>query len=201
MINMGYSYTKVEDKDLVKRILKSPSVYREFITRYQRIVSVMIARLISNVEDRKDISQEVFMKAFQHLDSFRFQSKLSTWIASITYNTCLSFLEKKKHLLYEDFLGEGDEMNTRSFDPADNDLIPHDEWLSSRQLEQSLHKAIEQLPPLYKTIIALYHSEEVSYEEISEITRLPIGTVKSYLFRARKKLKESLLQQYNTEEI
>ena len=157
--------------------------------------------MIRNEEDRKDISQDVFMKAYHRLSSFRFQSKLSTWVGSITYNTCISFLEKKKYILYDDFSLPGNDGEDQKFDPKDDVILPQDEWLSSRQVHQSLQKAIEQLPPVYKTLVALYHSEEISYEEISEITGLPMGTVKSYLFRARKKLKESLLQQYKTEEI
>ena len=198
---MGDLFTKADDEDLVKKILRSPPAYREFISRYQRIVSVMTSRMIRNEEDRKDISQEVFMKAYHRLSSFRFQSKLSTWVGSITYNTCISFLEKKKYLLYDDFSLPGNDGEDQKFDPMDDGILPQDEWLSSRQVHQSLQKAIEQLPPIYKTLIALYHSEEISYEEISEITGLPMGTVKSYLFRARKKLKETLLQQYKTEEI
>jgi RNA polymerase sigma factor (sigma-70 family) len=157
--------------------------------------------MIRNEEDRKDISQEVFMKAYHRLSSFRFQSKLSTWIGSITYNTCVSFLEKRKYMLYDDFSLPGDDGEGQKFDPKDDGIVPQDEWLSSRQVHQTLQKAIEQLPPVYKTLIALYHSEEISYEEISEITGLPLGTVKSYLFRARKKLKENLLQHYKMEEI
>jgi RNA polymerase sigma factor (sigma-70 family) len=198
---MGDLFTKADDEDLVKKILRSPPAYREFISRYQRIVSVMTSRMIRNEEDRKDISKEVFMKAYHRLSSFRFQSKLSTWVGSITYNTCISFLEKKKYILYDDFSLPGNDGEDQKFDPKDDGILPQDEWLSSRQVHQSLQKAIEQLPPIYKTLIALYHSEEISYEEISEITGLPMGTVKSYLFRARKKLKETLLQQYKTEEI
>jgi RNA polymerase sigma factor (sigma-70 family) len=198
---MGYTFTKAEDEDLIRRILRSPSAYREFISRHQRIVSIMTSRMIRNEEDRKDISQDVFMKAYHRLSSFRFQSKLSTWVGSIAYNTCISYLEKKKHIVYVDFSLPGGDGEDQKSEPRDNGIVSHDEWLSSKQVHQSLQIAIEQLPPIYKTMIALYHSEEISYEEISEITNLPMGTVKSYLFRARKKIKESLLQQYKTEEI
>ena len=120
---MGYTFTKAEDEDLIRRILRSPSVYREFISRHQRIVAVMTSRMISNEEDRKDISQDVFMKAYHRLSSFRFQSKLSTWVGSIAYNTCISYLEKKKHIVYVDFSLPGDDGEDQKFDPKDNGIV------------------------------------------------------------------------------
>src|SRR4249919_2573500 len=99
---MEYSFTKADDEDLVRRILRSPPIFREFIIRYQRMVSVIISRMIMNEEDRKDISQDVFLKAYHNLSSFRFSSRLSTWLGSITYNTCVNFLSKKKYILFDD---------------------------------------------------------------------------------------------------
>ena len=198
---MEYSFTKTEDKDLVRRILRSPPVYKEFIIRYQRMVSVIISRMIINEEDRKDISQDVFLKVYHNLPSFRFSSKLSTWLGSITYNTCTNFLVKKKHVLIEDLFLKDVDNDDLKFDAPDVNMVPQDEWLSSKEVRQYIHHAIEQLPPVFKTMISLYHSEEISYEEIAEITGLPMGTVKSYLYRARRKLKDSLLMQYKTEEL
>jgi len=197
---MEYSFTKADDEDLVRRILLAPAVYREFIIRYQRMVSVIISRMIMNEEDRKDISQDVFLKAYHNLSSFRYSSRLSTWLGSITYNTCINFLNKKKYVLFDDLYPEEAGNDGNKFDVPDFNMILQDEWLSSKEVHQQLHHAIEQLPPVFKTMISLYHSEEICYEEIGEIMGLPIGTVKSYLFRARKKLKESLLMQYKTEE-
>jgi len=157
--------------------------------------------MIMNEEDRKDITQDVFLKAYHNLSSFRYSSRLSTWLGSITYNTCINFLTKKKYVLIDDLFPEGAGNNDRKYDVPDVNIMLQDEWLSSKEVHLRLYLAIEQLPPVFKTMISLYHSEEVSYEEISEITGLPIGTVKSYLFRARKKLKESLLMQFKAEEL
>jgi len=157
--------------------------------------------MIMNEEDRKDISQDVYLKAYHNLSSFRFSSRLSTWLGSITYNTCINFLNKKNYLLIDDLFPEGKDNDDMKFNVPDVNMVAQDEWLISKEVQQYLHQSIEQLPPIFKTMIALYHSEEFSYEEIAEMTELPLGTVKSYLFRARKKLKESLLMQFKTEEL
>ena len=159
--------------------------------------------MINNNEDRRDIAQEVYLKAFNQLANFRFQAKLSTWIGQITYNTCLNYLEKNKIVLITPGNEETDE------EALDNINSKLDSTLSNEtesvvlknEITDILTKAVEELQPLYKTLITLYHTDGLSYEEIGQITRLPSGTVKNYLFRARKSLKETLLRNYKIDEL
>lgn len=158
--------------------------------------------MINDTEDRKDIAQEIYLKAFKNLSSFKFQSKLSTWIAKIAFNTCLNYLEKRKlttlPAIYEsDETDEGLELlATRAIEQPDSEI---EVFMFQKELSEILKSEIETLPPLYKTLIILYHNEELSYTEIAQITELPEGTVKNYLFRARKTLKVNLLHKYKRE--
>jgi RNA polymerase sigma-70 factor (ECF subfamily) len=146
------------------------------------------------------MAQDIYLKAFHHLAGFKFQSKLSTWIARIAYNSCLSWIEKKKLALPGDLQEE--DAHPASTEPAHNRFWVGSEpehRLFQKELVVILNREIDGLPPIYQTLITLYHHECLTYEELSQITGLPDGTVKSYLFRARKMLKENLLSKYKKE--
>ena len=188
-----------DPKALVEQILAGDQdSFRTLIQQYQRLVSHIVFRLIPAGPDQEDLSQEVFIRVYQHLDRFRFDSKLSTWIARITYNTCLNFLEKKKLPLYDDLTAESD----RDFEPTAPDEVARPDFaFEAAETGTILQKEIARLPPVFKTVLTLYHLDQMSYVEIADIMNLPVGTIKSHLFRARKKLKERLLTRYQREEL
>lgn len=159
--------------------------------------------MINNNEDRRDIAQDVYLKAFNQLANFRFHAKLSTWIGQITYNTCLNYLEKNKIILITRGNEETDEevldnINSKLDSTLRNET---ESVVLKNEVIGILTKAVEELEPLYKTLVTLYHTDGLSYEEIGQITGLPDGTVKNYLFRARKSLKEKLLRNYKIDEL
>jgi len=159
--------------------------------------------MVSHAEDRRDLAQEIYLKAFKSLPHFRFEAKLSTWIARIAYNTCLSHLEKKK-LVLPGMEGDtdragGEDLEGMAGKAAGVMGIETEKRLFQKELSGILREEINELPPVYRTLITLFHQEELSYEEIYLITGLPEGTVKSYLFRARKTLKVNLLAKYKKE--
>jgi RNA polymerase sigma-70 factor (ECF subfamily) len=196
----------VQDKELVNRVLRGEThVFATIIKNTEGLVAQIVFKLITNAEDRKDIAQDIYLKAFKSLSGFKYQSKLSTWIGKIAYNTCFNFLEKKQLVLLDNTIPENEKQES-----ALEFFINKFVGLSDNNSETTLirterleivQSAIEKLPPLFKTLIMLYHYEELSYEEIAEITSLPIGTVKSYLFRSRKSLKDNILLKYKEEEI
>jgi len=196
----------LDDKQLVEKILHGQTHAFDIIIKgTQGLVTQIVCRMIANVEDRKDIAQDVYLSAFGKLASFRFQSKISTWIAQIAYNKCLSYLEKKKLVLPgignldEEGYGEGlEKLQEKSTDLTSMSI---ENVLFKKESVSILNTAIDQLSPVYRTMVVLYHQEERSYEEIAQITELPVGTVKSYLFRARKALKDNLLSKYKREEL
>ena len=186
-----------EEKRLVKDILEgNREAYRLFIQKYNRLVNHVIFKMISGEADREDISQEVFVKAYRNLPNFKFDSKISTWLARITYNTCLNYLEKKQIPLYQDVVaGEADIEENPGYE-----LNP-DQFTVSRNLAVKLCREIDELPVSYGLILSLYHLQEMTYREISEILSMPEGTVKSYLFRARKLLKDRLEKRFCLEDL
>ncbi len=194
------------EKSLVEDVLRGKTgSFEKIIKNTEALTAQIVFKMIPNAEDRKDIAQDIYLKVFNKLSSFRFQSKLSTWIAQISYNTCLTYLEKKK-LIFPDKINSDCESNddvlellsARSTNSSKNETEIN---ISKKEISIILKSEIKNLSPVYKTLITLYHNEELSYEEITQITGLPEGTVKSYLFRARKTLKENLLAKYKKEEL
>jgi len=184
----------LDEKELVSKVLKGDLVaFKTLVEQYQNLVFCVIRRVFREDEDVEDVCQEVFIKVHQHLARFKFQSKLSTWIAQITYRTALNYLKKQKRNLIS--------VPTKPIE---------DVFLSSENIEQKLNdldvaayleKLIAQLPEQYKLVLTLYHLKEFSYQEIEVITGMPEGTVKSYLFRARKMLKDKLANYLKNEQV
>lgn len=185
-------------RQLVAEIVDGDTnLFQIIIEQHQKLVAHIVFKMINNAADREDLCQEVFVKVYKSLGTFQFESKLSTWVAKIAYNTCINYLGKKKLPLYDD----------KYFDDAssiENCVISSqntDAQVIMKELSTMLHHQIYQLPVKYRTILTLFHLEEMTYAEIAEITELPEGTVKSHLFRARKLLKDRLLLKYNPEEL
>ena len=178
------------DAALIHRIRGGDErAFETLISRYQRLVAHMVCRLVDNPEERRDLCQDVFLKVYQALPSFRLDCKLSTWIAKIAYRTALNALEKKRATLYEDHSGGRDLDHLTG--PASDPEFLYLETDRRRQLE----RAIGLLDDKYRIPLTLYHLEEMSYAEIGEIVNLPEGTVKSHLFRARQQLKTLLTRE------
>jgi RNA polymerase sigma-70 factor (ECF subfamily) len=193
---------KEEDQLLVEKVLRGDTgSFAVIIKKTERLVAQIIFKMISIPEDRKDLAQEVYLKVYKNLRGFQFQCRLTTWISQITYNACINHLRKKKLVLVDDGATMGSEnevieMLQNKLHAGRNDS---EAFLFNKELAQILQVEIEKLPPLYKTLITLFHNEELSYLEIAEITGLSEGTLKSYLFRARKKLRENILLHYKKE--
>jgi len=181
--------TELTDHFIVNKVLQGDTkAFEHIIDMTEGLVMSIIHRMIADISIKNDIAQEVYIKAYKNLGSFQFKSKLSTWIGTITYTTCVNHLSKRRISILdvEDLSQFG-----QSIEPQVADM----------DRSSILQEEINKLSPIYKTIITLFHQQELSYKEISEITGLTEGTLKSYLFRARKKLKESLLLNYKKEDL
>src|SRR5665648_35095 len=174
----------MDDFELISQILKgNRNAFAFLVSRYQKLVVHITGRLIHRQEEVGDVCQDVFLKVYQNLGKYRNECKLSTWIATIAYNTSINYLRKFK---------KGGELN-----PDDSAALRNLSDFKSDDYEQAdlhryLREQIEILPVQYRTVLTLYHLEEFSYQEIEQITGMPQGTVKSYLFRAKALLKEKL---------
>lgn len=181
--------------NIIERVLAGErNAFEELIREYQRLVNHIVYRMIPNRDDREDICQDIFIRVYQNLKDFRADSKLSTWIARIAGNRCLDYLGRKNLPVIED-----------DFDSAaravSDDGISPEEATETGNLSEILEKEINSLPTAYRTVITLYHIDDMSYAEIGDILALPDGTVKSYLFRARKMLRQRLEAGYRREEL
>ena len=159
--------------------------FRHLIKQNERLVAHMIGRLIDHREDREELCQDVFLRVYEKLGEFSFQSKLSTWIATIAYRHGVNHLRKKK-------IETSDIPEEESFTAhfiSDNDI---EEELADREMDSMILQWIHQLPVHYKTVLTLYHVDSMNYQEIENITGMPEGTVKNYLFRGRHLLKEKV---------
>lgn len=172
------------DKIIVANILNgNVQDFSVVVRNTEKLITQIVRKMTDNEEDQKDLVQDIYLKAYQHLPTFQFKSRLSTWIANIAYNTTVNHLQKKKIPIIGIEQTIGNQLMA-----SDNP----DRETTQTESTQMLHAAIAKLSPLHQTLIALYHLEELPIKEISEITNLPNGTIKSHLFRARKILKDHL---------
>ena len=174
----------MNDAELVSQILNgNMKSFTFLVSRYQKLVVHITGRLIQRHEELEDVSQEVFLKVYQNLGKYRNECKLSTWIATIAYNTSINYLRKFKKS--DDTCLDDKAILDKLADYRSDDYETTD-------LHRYIRNQIELLPVHYRTVLTLYHLEEFSYQEIETITGMPEGTVKNYLFRAKALLKEKL---------
>jgi RNA polymerase sigma-70 factor (ECF subfamily) len=150
------------------------------VERYERAVYHLAVRTLRDGEEAKDATQEAFFKAFRALNTFRSGAKFSTWIFTIVYRVCCDRLARRKRF-------SGDELPDRA-DPA----AGPQEQAESADEARRLRAAIDALPEKYRTVITLFHLQNKQYEEIAQVLDLPLGTVKTHLFRAKEQLRKAL---------
>ncbi len=176
--------SSMNDSELISQILNgNMNAFTFLVNRYQKLVVHITGRLIQRHDELEDVCQEVFLKVYQNLAKYRNECKLSTWIATIAYNTSINYLRKFK---------KGDEVNPDDSAALRNLTDYRSENYEQTDLHRYIRDQIELLPVQYRTVITLFHLEEFSYQEIEQITGMPEGTIKSYLFRAKALLKEKL---------
>lgn len=192
--------SEVDEKVLVEAVLlKDKTAFEKLIRQYEGLVIHIVVPLIKNQNDREDICQDVFLKVYEKLHTFQFRSKLSTWIGKIAYNTSINFLRKKKNVLLEDIFKSNNDNDSVTYENfiSKNETQSPERILILKEESKLLELAVDKLPPIQKTLLLLFHQDELSLDEISVIVEMPFNTVKSHLFRARINLKEILLQNKN----
>ncbi len=175
-----------DDKALAADVAQgNKHAFELLIRKHERLVTHMVGRIINNSEDLEEICQDVFLKVYEKISEFNFQSKLSTWIATIAYRHAINHLRKRKIEVRDIPEEESFEKHFISSDQPDAEMEDND-------MEAMVLKLIENLPPQYRAVLTMYHLENMNYAEIGEATGMPEGTVKNYLFRARQILKEKV---------
>jgi RNA polymerase sigma-70 factor (ECF subfamily) len=185
--------TLVSDTDLVARAAAGEGdCFDVLVERYHRPIANFIFRMVSNYETSLDLTQEVFIKVYGSLGRYNPEFKFSTWIYKIASNTAIDYLRKQSVTTSPLYLVSG---NDEEFELP----IPAKGPSPERALERTersaqIEEAISKLPHRYRELIVLRHVSELSYDEIAEVTGLPLGTVKNRIFRAREAMRKHLVR-------
>jgi RNA polymerase sigma-70 factor (ECF subfamily) len=188
--------TEPSDYEIVLRAQGgSEAAYRELLGRYQRPVFSLIYRMVRDREQAEDLAQETFVRVFNHIGRYDPQFKFSSWIFKIATNLTIDAMRKKDvptvSIDGSRYAVTSDEIEATTITVASDDENP-EELLLARELGGEIEQAISRLRPEYRTAILLRHVEGHAYEEIAEIMALPLGTVKTYIHRARNELRGML---------
>lgn len=171
------------------------NAFNELVLMHQNRIMNIAFGMLSNIDDVADAAQEVFIKVFRNIGGFKEQSSFSTWIYRITVNVCNDILRKNsRHKTVSLNMHFDDEEH--EFDIKDTSMTP-DELVHTAEMQNEVRYAISKLKPEYKAVITLYDIEGLPYDKISEILKIPMGTVKSRLSRARTALKKELTKKRN----
>ncbi|HEY5611525.1 MAG TPA: sigma-70 family RNA polymerase sigma factor, partial [Thermoanaerobaculia bacterium] len=179
----------LDDRALVGRILGGERErFDDLVTRYEKRIVNYVYRITHRYDEAHDLAQEIFTKVYLALDRYDPQYQFSTWIFRIAQNTAIDAVRKKALPEISLTKGESDE-DSRETEFADPDASPYRD-LKNKQLTAAIDRAVGELPADYRELIQLRHFAELSYEEIAAMKKLPLGTVKNKLFRARNLLKD-----------
>ena len=186
------NFSLVADADLVARALTGrEECFEELVRRYQRPIAAYVYRLVGNYESALDLTQDVFIKIYNSLERYRPEYKFSTWIYKIAHNASVDHL-RRNAVRAQSIVGQcdGEEFEIPLESPR-----PTPEQESERaERRGEIESLIHQLPAIYRELLVLRHAHDMSYDEIAEVTALPLGTVKNRLFRARETLRQMLIQ-------
>ena len=173
----------------------SEAAYRELLSRYERPVFSLVFRMVRDRETAEDLAQETFIKVLNNLDRYSPEFKFSSWLFKIANNLTIDHLRRRRVDTIS-IEGAPDAVTAESAKATSIAVVSGDESpleeLESRELGTAIERAIGKLRPEYRACIMLRHVEDKSYEEIAEIVKLPLGTVKTYIHRARHELRAAL---------
>jgi RNA polymerase sigma-70 factor (ECF subfamily) len=192
----GVEWARLTDQEVVLQARAGrEAAYRELIRRYERPVFALLFRMVRDRELAEDLAQETFIKALNAIESYRPEFKFSSWIFKIANNAAIDHLRRR-------------ELDTLSLDGSPHAETPEAmqatalqiggrqesplDAVEARELGGMIEQAIGRLRPEYRSCILLRHVEGRAYEEIAEILNLPLGTVKTYIHRARNELRQAL---------
>ncbi len=160
--------------------------FSQLVQRYQRRVFNLVLRMLQDYDEASETTQEAFLAAWQGLPGFRGEARFSTWLYRIAYNCALKQLEVRKR---DRNLQQALQAEQALQSTGEAQKTAHIEALDSHEL---VHEQLAQLPAKYRIVLVLRHLQDMTYEEMAEVLTMPIGTIKTHLFRARNLLKERL---------
>jgi RNA polymerase sigma-70 factor (ECF subfamily) len=186
--NVVTSYTEQDEALLIDASKRGDQdAFAQLVQRYQRRTFNLAFRILQQYDEASEITQETFLAAWQGLPSFRGDARFPTWLYRIAYNCSLKQLEQRKRDRALQDAMQAEQLLRHTGDGERTDAA-----LEARERQSMLHEQLASLPAKYRIVLVLRHLQEMTYEEIAETLTMPIGTIKTHLFRARNLLKERL---------
>lgn len=184
-------FASATDTDLVATAINGQEgSFEELVRRYQRPISAYVYRMVGNYESALDLTQEIFIKVYASLRKYRSEFKFSTWIYKIAHNAAVDHLRRSS--TREQSLINGSESDPFELPIESRRLSPEQES-ERKERRVEIESVVRALPASYRELVILRHSQDLTYEEIVEVTGLPLGTVKNRLFRAREMMRQQFV--------
>jgi RNA polymerase sigma factor (sigma-70 family) len=179
----------LSDRALVEAVLADiPGAFERLVGEHQAVCWHIVLKLVLNPEDARDLCQEVFLRVHRHLHQYRYDSSLKTWIGRIAYTCALRHLERRRTPLALELAGDYGEFEMDAVDSGDD---VHAQVVQT-QINTIVKAQMRKLTPIQNMLLTLYHLDELTIPEITAMTGLPSGTIKSHLARARARLRDGL---------
>lgn len=192
------------DYQLVDEALQcgNQKAYAALMENHKESLYYMIFKMVNNPYEAEDLTIEAFGKAFRNLSDFRKDYAFSTWLFSIAANNCIDYLRRKRlrYVLMDDTY-ESEDGSFRPYASIPDGMLSPEEKLCKKEGELLLHQYVGMLKQEYRELIEMRYFQELSYEEMAERSGIPLGTVKSRLFKAKDKLQELIQKQQRTEKV
>lgn len=200
--------TSDRNRALIDRILSGDTeAFVAIVSEYKGLVFHIVRSMVSEHVQQEDLAEDVFIRVFEGLPRFRFDCSLATWISRIAFNMCLNHLRRSKsHPQDNPDCRTGLESLDENEETRNDCMItaglptPH-AVICQKEITAAVTGAVERLPVLYRLVITLHYLEDFALPDLAESLEIPVGTIKSHLFRARAMLKSDLLQKYTIEDL
>jgi RNA polymerase sigma-70 factor, ECF subfamily len=190
-IALPHSVSSVTEQDEEQLVLSSKKgdqdAFAQLVQKHQRRVFNLVFRMLQQYEEANEVTQETFLAAWQGIPSFRGDARFSTWLYRIAYNCALKQLEQRKRDKELQVVVQAEQIAASIGQEQRVDAA-----LETHARQTMVQEQLSQLPAKYRIVLILRHLQEMTYEEMAQILTMPIGTIKTHLFRARNLLKERL---------
>lgn len=186
------------DREIIQDVLNgNKDLFEVLVARYEKSIFNYVYGLVRQRQEAEDLTQEAFVKAFFALQTYNCSFEFSTWMYRIARNVCLDYFRRQKIRSFLSLNAPVREEEEGEFGDFLADGKDPEEGVLEGELLERLSKAIGELPLKFREVIVLHYVEELPYEEIAKILNLPVGTVKTYIHRAKGKLKELLGEEFS----
>jgi len=181
------------DEELIKKVKKGDdTAFQELMSRYTKHIFNFILQYVKVREEAEDVSQDTFFKVWKYMKRFKEDMKFKPWLFTIARNTALDYIKKKKALTFSSIEGDEDDSFNFADTISDNEPLPP-ELFARKELANELLGAMTDLHPDHRSVLMMHYHEDMTFEEIAEIMKKPMNTVKSWHHRSLLKVKTKLM--------